>query len=101
MAWWRSIFAGKAPADPSGPTASEVNRLRDQYARLADDDLRAAVRAAETLEAVIAASAVVAERVLGQRMFDVQIQGALALACGQIVEMQTGEGKTLAAVPAA
>ena len=33
-------------------------------------------------------------------MFDVQLQGALALAAGRIAEMQTGEGKTLAAVPA-
>src|SRR5437879_4945790 len=33
-------------------------------------------------------------------MFDVQLQGALALANGRIAEMQTGEGKTLAAVPA-
>jgi preprotein translocase subunit SecA len=33
-------------------------------------------------------------------MFDVQLQGALALAKGRIAEMQTGEGKTLAAVPA-
>jgi preprotein translocase subunit SecA len=48
----------------------------------------------------IAASAVAAARALGQEMFDVQIQGALALARGGIAEMQTGEGKTLAAVPA-
>jgi preprotein translocase subunit SecA len=33
-------------------------------------------------------------------MFDVQLHGALALTRGSIAEMQTGEGKTLAAVPA-
>ena len=33
-------------------------------------------------------------------MFDVQLSGALALAHGHVAEMQTGEGKTLAAVPA-
>jgi preprotein translocase subunit SecA len=43
---------------------------------------------------------VAAERVLGLKMFDVQLEGALALAQGKIAEMQTGEGKTLAAVPA-
>ena len=37
---------------------------------------------------------------LGLKMFDVQLQGALALTAGKIAEMQTGEGKTLAAVPA-
>ena len=42
----------------------------------------------------------VAARVLGLEMFDVQLQGALAMASGKIAEMQTGEGKTLAAVPA-
>ena len=47
-----------------------------------------------------ALAAVIAERVLGLRMFDVQILGALALQRGHIAEMQTGEGKTLAAVPA-
>ena len=45
-------------------------------------------------------TAAVAARVLGLHMFDVQLQGALALAGGRIAEMQTGEGKTLAAVPA-
>ena len=41
-------------------------------------------------------------RVLGQRPFDVQVLAALAMDGGHIVEMQTGEGKTLAAVmPAA
>jgi preprotein translocase subunit SecA len=49
---------------------------------------------------VFAVTAVVAARVIGLEMFDVQIQGALALANGKIAEMQTGEGKTLAAVPA-
>jgi preprotein translocase subunit SecA len=40
----------------------------------------------------------VSRRVLGLRPFDVQVLAALALDDGQIVEMQTGEGKTLAAV---
>ena len=41
-------------------------------------------------------------RVLGQRPFDEQLIAALALDDGNVVEMQTGEGKTLTAVmPAA
>lgn len=40
-------------------------------------------------------------RVLGMSHFPVQIMGGMALLAGQIVEMQTGEGKTLtAALPA-
>ena len=43
-----------------------------------------------------------ARRTLGQRPFDEQVVAGLALASGFVVEMQTGEGKTLAAVlPAA
>ncbi|HEX2403607.1 MAG TPA: preprotein translocase subunit SecA, partial [Acidimicrobiia bacterium] len=36
-----------------------------------------------------------ARRVLGQRHFDVQVIGALALHRGMVAEMKTGEGKTL------
>lgn len=39
-----------------------------------------------------------AERVLKMRPFDTQIVAAIALHQGKLVEMQTGEGKTLAAV---
>ena len=37
-------------------------------------------------------------RVLGLKTFDVQIMAGIALHEGEVVEMQTGEGKTLAAV---
>jgi len=40
----------------------------------------------------------VAGRVLGMRPFDVQVMAGVALHRGKLVEMQTGEGKTLAAV---
>ncbi len=40
-------------------------------------------------------------RVLGERHYDVQIMGAIVLHQGSILEMKTGEGKTLTAVPAA
>ncbi|MDX9783201.1 MAG: preprotein translocase subunit SecA [Spirochaetia bacterium] len=42
-----------------------------------------------------------ARRVLGERPFDVQIMGGLVLHQGKIVEMKTGEGKTLSSVAAA
>ena len=47
---------------------------------------------------MIEAFAVVREaatRVLGQRPYDVQLMGAMALHFGWIAEMKTGEGKTL------
>ncbi len=42
-----------------------------------------------------------ARRVLGERHYDVQMMGAVALHQGKIMEMKTGEGKTLSCVPAA
>jgi preprotein translocase subunit SecA len=68
--------------------------------------LRAEVVAGRPLDAVQArAHALVREaahRTIGLRPFDEQVLAALALYRGAVVEMQTGEGKTLAAVmPAA
>jgi preprotein translocase subunit SecA len=53
-------------------------------------------------QALYALAREAARRTLGHRPFDEQVGGALALDDGAVVEMQTGEGKTLAAVmPAA
>ena len=95
--WWRSRSSVRPSARPE---IDEVRSLRDELGRLDDDALKRTARGATALPEVIAATAVVASRVLGLQMFDVQLDGALALAHGKIVEMQTGEGKTLAAVPA-
>jgi preprotein translocase subunit SecA len=75
-----------------------INRRREELSGLNDDQLKSAART--DLVETFALAAVVAERALGLRMFDVQILGALALVRGHVIEMQTGEGKTLAAVPA-
>ena len=40
-------------------------------------------------------------RVLGEKHYDVQIMGAVVLHQGDILEMKTGDGKTLTCVPAA
>ena len=86
-------------ADTSVP-AVDVHRLRDKYERKDDDALLACVTRATSTDDVIAATAVLAQRAIGLRPFDIQLTAARALAGGHIVEMQTGEGKTLAAVPA-
>jgi preprotein translocase subunit SecA len=96
-AWWRGWFAR---TESTEVTVADVRRCETSYAQLGDDELRAASRTASSLPEVVAITAVVAGRVLGLQMFDVQLQGALALTAGRIAEMQTGEGKTLAAVPA-
>jgi preprotein translocase subunit SecA len=81
----------------------EIAAIRKRQADLAavdDAALRRAFTESDNLLNVVAAVAVAAARVLKQEMFDVQLQGALALARGRIAEMQTGEGKTLACTPA-
>ena len=79
---------------------SKVERTREKLARLSDEELKQQGRRAVSLAEVVAAAAVVSARVLGLAMFDVQVRAAVALAEGHVVEMATGEGKTLAAVPA-
>ena len=93
----RSILASR---DRDRSSIARINALRLEFARLDDQQLRAAASQADKLLPFLAIAAVAAARVLGQEMFDVQLRGALALIRGSIAEMQTGEGKTLAAVPA-
>ena len=90
-------FFGRSSSDK---TFDQVTKARARFAKLKDNDLRSAGRKASSLVEIIAATAVVVSRVLGLNMFDVQIRAAMALAAGRVVEMATGEGKTLGAVPA-
>jgi len=93
----RALFPRRSVPTPS---VSDVARLRDEYATLDDRALNDTARRATGLADIVGVTAVVAARVLGLHMVDPQIAAALALGTGHIVEMQTGEGKTLAAVPA-
>src|SRR5438093_1550907 len=86
----------------------KINALEAGTKALSDDALRARtaefrdrLAKGETLDDILPeAFAVVrdaARRTLGQRHFDVQLMGAMALHKGHIAEMKTGEGKTLVA----
>ena len=97
---WGILQSLLSNRDSAAIPIQRINRRRAELAELGDDDLRTAGRRSTDLEELIAITAEVAARVLGLDMFDVQLRGALALATGRIAEMQTGEGKTLAAVPA-
>src|SRR5215467_2856671 len=94
----KSLFSGSTSTEKS--QIDLVNYRRAELAKLDDRELKAIAGRAASLLELIAVIAVVAARLLGIGLFDVQLQGALALASGKIAEMQTGEGKTLAAVPA-
>ena len=79
---------------------AHVNRRRAELASAPASSLRDSFHSTSDLLECVAIAAVIAQRVLGLEMFDVQLRGALSLARGRIAEMQTGEGKTLAATPA-
>src|SRR5271165_2818981 len=83
-----------------------INDLEPDMEALSDDDLRhrtvefrERLDQGETLDDLLiesfAAVREAAWRVLGQRHFDVQLMGGMALHFGWIAEMKTGEGKTL------
>ena len=87
----------------------EINRLEDDITRLSDHELTNRARRARdrvvggtSLDDVgvewFALARDASRRVLGLRPFDEQVVAALALHRGTIIEMQTGEGKTLAGV---
>ncbi len=98
----------KKQLDKYGETVNEINGLEPSIHELSDDDLRnktsefrSRISAGETLEdLLVEAFAVVREaaiRSIGMRHFDVQLVGGIAIHQGNIIEMKTGEGKTLVA----
>jgi preprotein translocase subunit SecA len=73
----------------------------DELADVADESLaRRAVAAADDA-GFCAVGREAARRALGERPFDVQLLGTLVMLDGQVAEMATGEGKTLAGALAA
>ena len=85
---------------------AEVNAVESSVTDLTDDELRARTQVfkqrladGETLDDLMpeafATIREAADRVLGQRPYDVQVLGGIALHSGEIAEMRTGEGKTL------
>ena len=91
-----------------GKLVARVNACEEQMKALSDDDLKAKtiefrqrLASGETLDNLLpeafAAVREAAQRVLGQRPYDVQIMGGITLHEGRIPEMRTGEGKTLVA----
>jgi preprotein translocase subunit SecA len=85
-----------------------VNAIEDDFVAMSDAELqgmttefKARYEKGETLDELMpeafATVREAANRVIGQRHYDVQIMGGAALHLGNIAEMKTGEGKTLVA----
>ena len=88
--------------------AQEINEIEPEMELLGDDELRAEAdalreraRNGEALDDLLpeafALTREAGRRSIGQRHFDVQLIGGMALHEGAIAEMKTGEGKTLTA----
>ena len=104
---------GKIMGDPNErvikkfrPDVEEISSLEPELERENDEWLASKTRefkerleqGEELDDLLIEAFAVVrevAKRTLGQRHYDVQLMGGIALHQGRIAEMKTGEGKTL------
>ena len=94
------------------PLIAKINDLEPQISAFSDEQLlgktaefKQRLSGGETIDDLLPeAFAVVresAKRTLGQRHYDVQLIGGIALHDGQIAEMKTGEGKTqVATLPA-
>lgn len=90
------------------PFVKKINELEEKTASFSDlefpkktNEFKERVAKGELLDTVLPeAYALVREaskRTLGQRHFDVQLMGGIAMHQGKIAEMKTGEGKTLVA----
>ncbi len=90
------------------PLVDEINSLEPDFQKLSDaelrvktDEFRARLEDGETLSDLLpesfAAVREAARRTIGQRHYDVQLIGGIALHQGKIADMKTGEGKTLVA----
>jgi preprotein translocase subunit SecA len=83
----------------------EVEDLSDAELAAKTAEFRERLEAGETLDDLLpeafASVREAARRTIGQRHFNVQVMGAVALHQGNIAEMKTGEGKTLTSTMAA
>ncbi|MFH1841414.1 MAG: preprotein translocase subunit SecA [Candidatus Nealsonbacteria bacterium] len=90
------------------PSVSKINSLEKEFEGFSDEKLKEKtkefkerIKEKEILDNLLPESFALvretAKRTLNQRHFDVQLIGGMVLHRGKIVEMRTGEGKTLSA----
>ncbi len=79
----------------------EIEEREPDLQALDDAALTEAAANADDLADICAIGREAARRALGERPYDVQLLGVMAMLSGHVAEMATGEGKTLAAAIAA
>jgi len=111
---FNAIFGSKQEKDIKEllPLVHKINGLEAWALGLADEDfpkqtelLKQRHSNGDSLDKMLPEAFALAReasrRTLGERPYDVQLMGGIALHQGRIMEMKTGEGKTLSSVPAA
>ena len=95
----REIKKFKVLAERVNACEAALSGLSDGHLKMKTQEFRDRIAKGETVDDLLPeAFAVVreaAKRVIGERHYDVQIIGGIALHQGRIAEMKTGEGKTL------
>ncbi|MEU8239824.1 accessory Sec system translocase SecA2 [Actinoplanes missouriensis] len=86
---------------PLSKRLGAIEAREDALKELDDAALTEAAREANDYAEICAIGREAARRAIGQRPYDVQLLGAMALLDGRVAEMATGEGKTLTATLAA
>jgi preprotein translocase subunit SecA len=92
---------GSARLTPYLQLLPEIASREPALTVLADSELAAVAREATDDAGICAVGREAARRGLGERPFDTQLLGTLALLSGNVAEMATGEGKTLSGALAA
>ncbi|WP_433139302.1 accessory Sec system translocase SecA2 [Actinomadura nitritigenes] len=95
---------GSVDLEPFRAIAEEAGRREERVRALTDAELTAAASVPDLIADLPEFCAIgreAARRAIGERPFDVQLTGTLALLSGHVAEMATGEGKTLAGALAA
>ncbi|NMA23184.1 MAG: preprotein translocase subunit SecA, partial [Spirochaetales bacterium] len=87
-------------AEESWAASLDAKQFKEQTARF-KEQVASGTKLESLLPKAFALAREAAKRTLGERHYDVQIMGAVVLHQGKILEMKTGEGKTLTCVPAA
>ena len=108
--FWRLLGASTDKVTSQSMAQVEASAEFDDKARALDDeqlakaarllDLRELATSADVPQ-FLAIAREAAERTTGLRPFDVQLLGALRMMAGDVIEMATGEGKTLSGAIAA
>jgi preprotein translocase subunit SecA len=100
----RAMKAMQGQVARIGALEPEMEALDDAALQAKSAEFRQRLDNGEAVDDLLTeAFAVVREagrRVLGMRLFDVQLIGAMVLNQGKVAEMKTGEGKTFAGTPA-